>query len=315
MSVKAGRAGCRRRERGCALSRWNEIKVEGKSRSERVRPTQLGKTASGRWAHSHHLSHVSASSLLNQLILLHGQYNPITLEVAINTLTAGGVSLSIEPNDVTVDSQGNIYAVDLITDTIIKLSSNGTQLQVFYNPRGELDGNPQWQPLTVAVDSAGNVFAGNQDGDNVFPQKGSITKFAANGTVMLQFVAKDVASFIPYGVRVDSAGDIWVVLWATGGIVSFEGGTVPAGDHMSELAHPGFSSGGKASHVLLTCSGAHLQCTACHPCQADVVGVVTDCVAAVVQGDTQSSSRHVQRCTHSLEYQQLLYPYLDAPTC
>ena len=90
---------------------------------------------------------------------------------------------------------------------------------------------------------------------------------------------------------------------------------MPAGDHMSEVAHPGFSSGGKASHVLLTCSGAHLQCTACHPCQADVLGVVTDCVAAVVQGDTQSSSRHVQRCTHSLEYQQLLYPYLDAPTC
>ena len=105
------------------------------------------------------------------------------------------------------------------------------------------------------------------------------------------------------------------MLWATGGIVSFEGGTVPAGDHMSEVAHPGFSSGGKASHVLLTCSGAHLQCTACHPCQADVLGVVTDCVAAVVQGNTQSSSRHVQRCTHSLEYQQLLYPYLDAPTC
>jgi hypothetical protein len=80
MSVKAGRAGYRRRERGHALSRWNEIKVEGRSRSERVHPTQLGRAASGRWAHSHHLSHVSASSLLNHLILLHGQYNPITLE-------------------------------------------------------------------------------------------------------------------------------------------------------------------------------------------------------------------------------------------
>jgi streptogramin lyase len=148
--------------------------------------------------------------------------DPATLSVeTIATTTSDGAALSIEPDDVTVDSSGNIYAVDLNTNTIIKLSPNGTQLQTFYNPLGEPDGEHQWYPLTVAVDSAGNVYAGDQDSSGVFPQKGSITKFSSNGSVVLQFVAHDVASFIPYGVRVDPAGFIYVAEYFNSRITKF----------------------------------------------------------------------------------------------
>ena len=86
------------------------------------------------------------------------------------------------PNDVAVDSSGNVYVADAGNDRIQKFNSNGT----FITKWGSVgSNNGQFSGLTgVAVDSSGNVYVAENGNDRIqqFNSNGTfITKWGING--------------------------------------------------------------------------------------------------------------------------------------
>jgi surface antigen/pimeloyl-ACP methyl ester carboxylesterase len=121
---------------------------------------------------------------------------------------------------VAVDSAGNVFVADTGNDTIRKVTPAGvvTTLAGSAWNGGSADGTGSaarfYEPYGVAVDSAGNVFVadtGNQTIRQVTPA-GMVTTLA--GSVGNSGSADGTGSaarfYCPYGVAVDSAGNVFV---------------------------------------------------------------------------------------------------------
>jgi sugar lactone lactonase YvrE len=109
------------------------------------------------------------------------------------------------PSAVCVDSAGNVYVADRGNHTIRKVSPEGavTTLAGSAGQAGSADGTGSVArfnyPLSVAVDSAGNVYVADTDND-------LIRRVTANGVVTTL-----AGNFInPYGVAVDRATNVYV---------------------------------------------------------------------------------------------------------
>jgi sugar lactone lactonase YvrE len=124
------------------------------------------------------------------------------------------------PYGVAVDSAGNAYVADTINNTIRKVTPAGvvTTLAGFAGSSGSADGTGSaarfYNPYSVAVDSAGNVYVADT-------RNFTIRKVTPSGVVTtLAGVAGyggsadgwgGVARFYcPWGVAVDSAGNVYV---------------------------------------------------------------------------------------------------------
>ena len=124
------------------------------------------------------------------------------------------------PYDVAVDSSGNVYVADTYNQTIRKITPAGvvTTLAGLAGSIGSADGTGSaarfWQPYGVAVDSSGNVYVADSGNDTIrkITPAGVVTTLAglagaqgsANGT-------NSAARFWqPYGVAVDSSGNVYV---------------------------------------------------------------------------------------------------------
>ncbi len=124
------------------------------------------------------------------------------------------------PNGVAVDGAGNVYVADCGNDTIRKVTPGGvvTTLAGLAGNSGSADGTGSAArfcfPFGVAVDSAGNVYVadyGNNTIRKVTPG-GVVTTLA--GLAGSQGSADGTGSaarfYMPYGVAVDSAGNVYV---------------------------------------------------------------------------------------------------------
>jgi sugar lactone lactonase YvrE len=124
------------------------------------------------------------------------------------------------PQGVAVDSSGNIYVADLGNSTIRKITSGGvvTTLAGLEGSTGGADGTGSAArfdyPQGVAVDSSGNIYVADTDND-------TIRKITPGGVVTtLEGLAGSVGSadgagsaarfYKPYGVAVDSSGNVYV---------------------------------------------------------------------------------------------------------
>ena len=124
------------------------------------------------------------------------------------------------PNGVAVDSAGNVYVADTNNYTIRKITPSGvvSTLAGLAGSPGSADGTGSAarfnDPYGVAVDSAGNVYVADT-GNN------TIRKITPSGVVStLAGLAGSIGSadgtgsaarfFQPYGVAVDSAGNVYV---------------------------------------------------------------------------------------------------------
>jgi streptogramin lyase len=124
------------------------------------------------------------------------------------------------PYGVAVDSTGNVYVADFYNDTIreIDTAQNVTTLAGTAAVKGSANGNGTaasfFAPSSVAVDSADNVYvadAGNQLIRKI-DNAGNVTTWAGTADVGGNANGNGTAASFrgPYGVAVDSTGNIYV---------------------------------------------------------------------------------------------------------
>ena len=133
---------------------------------------------------------------------------------------AGNNARFNHPSGVTVDSAGNIYVADRLNQTIRKVTSGGvvTTLAGLAGSYSSVDGTGSaarfWAPSGVAVDNAGNVYVA--DGGNSEIRKvtsgGVVTTLAglAGNKGSADGTGSDARFNYPFGVAVDSAGNVYV---------------------------------------------------------------------------------------------------------
>jgi uncharacterized repeat protein (TIGR01451 family) len=126
------------------------------------------------------------------------------------------------PNGVALDSTGNLYIADYYNNVIRKVSTAGIITTVAGNGTAGFSGDGGMAtsaelsvPWTVTVDSAGNLFIGDEGNDRVrrVDTSGTITTIAGNGTLGYSGDAGPALSaelYYPTGVALDSAGYLYV---------------------------------------------------------------------------------------------------------
>ncbi len=124
------------------------------------------------------------------------------------------------PLRLSIDSTGNIYVADAGNHTIRKVTSVGVVTTLAGSPglTGSVDGTGSvarfYFPLGVAVDSSGNIYVADQGNHTIrkITSAGAVTTIA--GSAGLSGSTNGTASAArfssPYGVAVDSAGNVYV---------------------------------------------------------------------------------------------------------
>ena len=126
------------------------------------------------------------------------------------------------PYGVTVDPAGNLYIADSYNNTIRKVSPAGTITTVvgtgvygYSGDGGPAAGAQLWDPLGVALDTAGNLYIADTKNNSVrkVSAAGTITTVAGNGTHGYSGDGGPAASAtltLPFAVTVDSAQNLYI---------------------------------------------------------------------------------------------------------
>jgi sugar lactone lactonase YvrE len=132
----------------------------------------------------------------------------------------GSGALFHNPEGTAVDSTGNIYVADNVNRTIRKITPGGdvTTLAGSTGLQGTNDGIGSVarfnQPVSVAVDSANNVYVADEGGQTIrkITPGGAVTTFAGlGGQGGTNDGVGSAARFLnPQGVAVDAAGKVYV---------------------------------------------------------------------------------------------------------
>jgi len=137
----------------------------------------------------------------------------------------GGPATSAQlryPTGVAVDSSGNVFIADANNNRVRKVFPNGTIVTIAGNGTAGYsgDGGPAtsaelYDPFGVAVDSSGNVFIADSSNNRIREVflNGTIVTFAGNGTAGYSGDGGPATSaqlYFPYGVAVDSSGNVFI---------------------------------------------------------------------------------------------------------
>jgi sugar lactone lactonase YvrE len=121
------------------------------------------------------------------------------------------------PTGVAVDSSGNVYVTDSVNHRIRKITPLGVVTIFAGSSAGSADGtgtNATFNgPYGVAVDSAGNLYIADTINNRIrkITPAGVVTTLAGSGGTFLADGTGAGASFYqPYGVAVDSSGNVYV---------------------------------------------------------------------------------------------------------
>jgi uncharacterized protein (TIGR03437 family) len=126
------------------------------------------------------------------------------------------------PFGVALDAAGNLYVSDWVNNRVRKVSTAGIITTIGGNGirSSSGDGGPAIAasiggPFGIAVDASGNIFVADQSGDRVrmISASGIISTVAGNGTEGYSGdggVATDAELVQPFGVAVDSAGNLYI---------------------------------------------------------------------------------------------------------
>ncbi len=167
-----------------------------------------------------------AQAVSGAVVLVSGVINTVAGDGTAGYSGDGGPATSAEfnsPDNVTVDSAGNLYIADYYNNRIRKVTAstgdistvagNGTQ---GYSGNGGLATSAELSfPEDVAVDSAGNLYiadAGNHVIRMVNASTGIISTVAGDGACGYSGIGGPAtsATLCPQGVAVDSAGNLYI---------------------------------------------------------------------------------------------------------
>lgn len=133
----------------------------------------------------------------------------------------GSAAFFNDPENIAVDAAGNIYVADALNNVIRKVTPSGKVTTVAggsaANP-GSADGNAttaRFQyPRDVAVDASGNLYVADQENATIrkITPSGQVTTLAgkAGATGATDGVGADARFYDPWGVAVDSLGNVYV---------------------------------------------------------------------------------------------------------
>jgi len=126
-----------------------------------------------------------------------------------------GTGQFIRPQDIAVDSAGNVYVADSGNYRIQKFDATGNYRRT-WGSEGWSEGQYS-SPQGIAVDSTGNVYVA--DSGN------RIQKFDANGRYLHEWGSRGTGEgqfYGPIGIAVDSAGNVYVVDYGNDRIQKFD---------------------------------------------------------------------------------------------
>ncbi|MEI2717513.1 MAG: SBBP repeat-containing protein [Candidatus Nanopelagicales bacterium] len=113
-------------------------------------------------------------------------------QAAVTTNPFGG-STGLQPVGIALDAEGNIYTANNGSNTVTRISADGTTTAQFGGTTGA-------EPYGIAVDTKGNVYTANSDADTV-------TRISADGTTTAQFGGTTGSG--PGGIAVDADGNVY----------------------------------------------------------------------------------------------------------
>jgi hypothetical protein len=159
---------------------------------------------------------------LTQTILNVADQNTVTTIAGSGTATyldgTGTVAGLNQPQGIAVDFIGNMYVADTTNHRIRKITTTGVVTTLAGKGIGTyLDATGTnagfWNPFGVTVDSAGNVYVGDQSNNRIrkITSAGVVTTFAGSGTATYLDATGTSAGFNnPRGIILDSLGNMYV---------------------------------------------------------------------------------------------------------
>jgi sugar lactone lactonase YvrE len=127
-----------------------------------------------------------------------------------------------EPEDIALDSSGNLYIADSDNNSVRKVDTSGNISTVAGNHTVGYSGDGAAataaqlnRPVAVAVDSSGNLYIAEYTNDRIrkVDTKGVITTFAGNGTLGFAgdgSAASGAQFYNPTGLAADAGGNLYV---------------------------------------------------------------------------------------------------------
>jgi uncharacterized protein (TIGR03437 family) len=166
-----------------------------------------------------------------------------------------------KPEDVAVDSSGNIYIADTANAAIRKITTDGNINTVagnasigFAGDGGLATSAGLIEPYAVSVDSSGEIFIAEPEDGRIrkVDSKSNINTIAGNGT--LGFAGDNAAAtsaefYLPTGVAVDSSGNVYIADSANSRIRKLSGSNVSTVAGNGAISYAG--DGGTATKAEL----------------------------------------------------------------
>ncbi len=148
-----------------------------------------------------------------------GNVSTVAGQLNVNTVTDGTNGTFAGLRYMAVDTEGNIYATELINHVVRKVSVDGTVSTIagVDGESGDKDGTGSEarfkNPNGIAVDAAGNVYVadhGNNKIKKITPE-GVVSTFAGSGSLdSSDGTGTGAAIPIPRGMDIDAAGNLYI---------------------------------------------------------------------------------------------------------
>jgi trimeric autotransporter adhesin len=177
-----------------------------------------------------------------------------------DTALANQSSLN-HPQDVAVDSSGNVYIADTLNAAIRKITSDGKINTVagsasigYKGDGGAATSAGLIEPYALAVDGSGNIFIAEPEDGRIrqVDGKANINTIAGNGTLGFGgdgSAATNAMFYLPTGVAVDSSGNVYIADSQNNRVRKLSGSTVSTVAGNGGLSYSG--DGGAATKAQL----------------------------------------------------------------